>query len=95
MSFVAVLACKFFTWGELCILLLDRTNWKWGKTHINILVLSIEHIGIGISIFWIVLKTRGSSGTKDRVKILKLVIKAIGKNNIRVLLTDREFIGES
>ena len=95
MSFVAVLACKFFTWGEPCILLLDRTNWKWGKTHINILVLSIEHLGIGIPIFWIVLKTGGSSATKDRVKILKRVIKAIGKNNIRVLLADREFIGEA
>lgn len=95
MSFVAVLACKFFTWGEPCILLLDRTNWKWGKTHINILVLSIEHLGIGIPILWIALKTGGSSGTKDRVKILKRVIKAIGKNNIRALLADREFIGES
>lgn len=95
MSFIAVLACKFFTWGEPCVLLLDRTNWKWGKTPINILVLSIEHLGIGIPIFWVVLKTGGSSATKDRVKILKRVIKAIGKNNIRILLADREFIGEA
>ena len=45
MSFIVILACKFFTWGEPCVLLLDRTNWKWGKTDINILVLSIEHLG--------------------------------------------------
>lgn len=95
MSFVAVLACKFFTWGEPCVLLLDRTNWKWGKTHINILVLSIEHLGIGIPIFWMVLKTGGNSNTKDRIKILKRVISVIGKKNIRVLLADREFIGEA
>lgn len=94
MSFIVVLACKFFTWGEKCVLLLDRTNWKWGKTHINILVLSIEHLGIGIPIFWSVLNKGGSSSTKDRTKLLKRVIKAIGKDKIRVLLADREFIGE-
>ncbi len=94
MSFIVILACKFFTWGEPCVLLLDRTNWKWGKTHINLLVLSIEHLGIGIPIFWTVLNKGGNSSTKDRTKILKKVIKAIGKEKIRVLLADREFIGE-
>jgi hypothetical protein len=94
MSFIVVLACKFFTWGEQCVLLLDRTNWKWGKTHINILVLSIEHLGIGIPIFWTVLGKGGTSSTQDRTKILKQVIKAVGKEKIRVLLADREFIGE-
>lgn len=93
-SFIVILACKFFTWGEHCVLLLDRTNWKWGKTHINILVLSIEHLGIGIPIFWTVLNTGGNSSSKDRMKIMKRVIKAIGKDKIRVLLADREFIGE-
>jgi hypothetical protein len=94
MSFIVLLACKFFTWGEPCVLLLDRTNWKWGKSHINILVLSIEHLGIGIPIFWTVLNKAGTSSTKDRSKILKRVIQAIGRDKIRVLLADREFIGE-
>lgn len=94
MSFIVLLACKFFTWGEKCVLIMDRTNWKWGKTHINILMLSLEHSGIGIPIFWIVLDGGGNSSTRDRVKILKRVLKTIGKENIRVLLADREFIGE-
>lgn len=94
MSFIVILACKFFTWGEPCVLLLDRTNWKWGKKHINILMLSMEHLGIGIPIFWIVLNKAGNSSTNDRTKVLKKVIKAIGKEKIRVLLADREFIGE-
>lgn len=94
MSFIVVLACKFFTWGESCVLLLDRTNWKLGKTHINILLLSIEHLGVGIPIFWTVLKKGGTSSTNDRMKILMRVLKAIGNEKIRVLLADREFIGE-
>ena len=93
-SFIVFLACKFFTWGEPCVLLLDRTNWKWGKTHINILMLSIEHLGIGIPIFWTILKKGGTSSTKDRTKILAKVIKSIGRNKICVLLADREFVGE-
>ena len=94
MSLIVVLALRFFSWGEKCVLILDRTNWKWGKTHINILVLSIEHLGIGIPIFWTVLDKGGTSSTKDRTTILERVIKAIGKDNIRILLADREFIGE-
>lgn len=95
MSFIVILACKFFTWGEKCVLILDRTQWKWGKSHINILMLSIEHFGIGIPIFWTVLDKGGTSSTKDRVKVLKKIIKIIGKDKIRVLLADREFIGEA
>jgi len=93
-SFIVFLACKFFTWEEPCVLLLDRTNWKWGKTHINILMLSIEHLGIGIPIFWTILNKGGTSSTKDRTKMLAKVIKFIGRDKIRVLLADREFVGE-
>jgi len=74
---------------------MDRTNWKWGKTHINILMLSVEHFGIGIPLFWMVLKDGGNSSTKDRMKVMKRVIKAIGAEKIQVLLADREFIGEA
>jgi len=31
---------------------MDRTNWKWGKTHVNILMLSIAYKGISIPIVW-------------------------------------------
>ena len=33
--------------SERLTLLLDRTNWKFGNTHINILYLAIVHNGIG------------------------------------------------
>lgn len=94
MGFIVVLVCRFFMLGEKCVLIMDRTNWKWGKTHINILMLSVEHFGIGIPLFWMVLKDGGTSSHKHRIKMMKRVIKTIGKKNIRVLLADREFIGE-
>jgi hypothetical protein len=73
---------------------MDRTNWKWGKSHINILTISIEHFGIGIPIFWTVLSTGGSSSLVDRMSIVRKVINLLGVGNIEVLLADREFIGE-
>lgn len=57
-------------------------------------MLSIEHLGIGIPIFWTILKKGGTSSTKDRTQMLAKVIKAIGRDKIRVLLADREFVGE-
>lgn len=94
MSFVVILVCRLFMLGEKCVLIMDRTNWKWGKKDINILMLSVEHFGIGIPVFWMVLKNGGTSACKHRVKIMKRVLKAIGVKNIRTLLADREFIGE-
>src|SRR5579872_3597597 len=43
MSFVVILVCRLFMLGEKCVLIMDRTNWKWGKKDVNILMLSVEH----------------------------------------------------
>ncbi|EXW59539.1 hypothetical protein J878_4174 [Acinetobacter baumannii 44467_5] len=45
-------------------LTLDRTNWKWGKRNINILMLAIVYRGIAIPILWTLLNKRGNSDTK-------------------------------
>ncbi len=36
MGLIVVLVCRFFMLGEKCVLIMDRTNWKWGKMHINL-----------------------------------------------------------
>jgi len=94
MTFIVILVSKLFMLGEKCVLIMDRTNWKWGKSHINILTISIEHFGIGIPIFWAVLSTGGNSSLEDRRNIVRKVINLLGVDNIEVLLADREFIGE-
>lgn len=95
MSFIVILVSKLFIMDEKCVLIMDRTNWKWGKKHINILMLSIEHFGIGIPLFWTVLDKAGTSSSQDRIDLLKRVIKRLGSEKIKVLLADREFIGET
>jgi hypothetical protein len=79
---------------EKCILIMDRTNWKWGKTHINILMLSISYRKIAIPIFWSVSSKGGNSSIEGRMELLKKAISKIGRHRINAFLADREFIGE-
>ena len=39
-------------------LALDRTNWKFGKLDINILMLTVAHKGIALPLMWICLKKK-------------------------------------
>jgi|CXWL01.1.fsa_nt_gi hypothetical protein len=95
MSFIVVLVLNLFVMDRKVTLIMDRTNWKWGKKPINILMLSVEYYGIGIPLFWEVLNTGGTSSTKERKSLLQRVIKRFGVDRIEVLLADREFIGEA
>ncbi len=75
-------------------LTLDRTNWKWGKRNINILMLAIVYRGIAIPILWTLLNKRGNSDTKERIALIQRFIAIFGKDRIVNVFADREFIGE-
>jgi hypothetical protein len=81
------------TEGKL-ILALDRTNWRYGKEDINLLVLSVIVKGCGIPLYWLELDSRGNSDTEERKQVMKSLIDLVGANKIAYLLADREFIGE-
>jgi hypothetical protein len=74
-------------------LALDRTNWKFGKLDINILMLTVAYRGIGLPLMWSCLKKRGNSNTSERIGLIKRILLLIGTENIECLLGDREFIG--
>ncbi|WP_242602106.1 IS4 family transposase [Legionella yabuuchiae] len=82
--------------GQSLFLSIERTNWRWGKADINILMLSIVYKGIGIPLFWKLLPKqtkRGNSNTTERITIMKRFIKCFGQSMIAGLLGDREFVG--
>ena len=88
------------TFRRICILFdkvqlnLDRTNSKWGKRNINILMLAIVYRGIAIPIVWTLLNKRGNSDTKERIALIQRFISIFGKDRIVNVFADREFIGE-
>jgi len=75
-------------------LVLDRTNWQWGKTDINILFLCVVYRGAAIPLFWLLLNKRGNSSTRERIALIQRFISIFGKSWIEGLLGDREFIGK-
>lgn len=81
--------------GQALYLSMDRTNWRWGKRDINILMLSIVYKGIAIPLFWTLLAKRGNSDTKERIEIIQRFIIQFGKSMIAGILADREFVGDN
>ncbi len=76
-------------------LVLDRTNWKFGKKHINILYLAVCRDRLAIPLFFMFLKGKksGNSNQEDRIVLIQKFIKTFGKKQIGLILGDREFIG--
>ena len=76
------------------ILSIDRTNWKFGKSNINFLVLGVWFEGVSIPIYWMNLGSAGNSNTQLRIDVFKEILDFIPISNIECLLADREFIGK-
>ncbi len=57
------------------ILVLDRTNWKFGEKNINILMLGVSYKNVAIPLIFIMLNKRGNSDTKERIYLLNKYIE--------------------
>ena len=75
-------------------LCLDRTNWKFGTTDINILTISICYNGVSIPLLWTMLAKRGNSNQQERTDLINRYIGLFGVQSIENILADREFIGD-
>lgn len=53
---------------------LDRTNWKFGKTDLNLLMLALIHEGIAYPLIWLSLDKAGNSHTDERILLLELFL---------------------
>lgn len=74
-------------------LALDRTNWKYGKEDINLLILSVCVLGCSLPIYWLELDSRGNSNTQERIELMDRFIAKFGTSRIDYLVADREFMG--
>jgi len=77
------------------VLSIDRTNWSFGKTHFNILMLSVVHEGIGYPLMWTMLKkNKGNSNSEERMDLLERLEALFPGVKIAYLTGDREFVGK-
>lgn len=78
-------------------LAMDRTNWKFGKCHINYLTIGIVVGKVSIPIVWKVLpqrNKRGNSNVDQRIELTRKLLKLIPACDIHDLTMDREFNGK-
>ena len=78
---------------EKLSLVMDRTNWKFGAVHINILLLSCVYQGTVIPLCWTVVNKAGNSSMVERIRLMNALLRVIPKARIAVFIADREFIG--
>ncbi len=75
-------------------LTMDRTNWKFGKSNINILVLAVVYKGVAFPILYKMMPKFGNSSTRERIQLMEDFIELFGVETIDCLMADREFVGE-
>lgn len=92
---VCALLVMFLKRGKIS-LSIDRTEWDFGSYQCNILMIVAKNESIGIPLYWDLLDNKsGNSNGKDRINLLRKVIDVLGKERIRLIVGDREFVGLS
>lgn len=90
----AAIVMNLFDWGnEKPYLLMDRTEWEYGKTWINILVVAVAYKRTAIPLGWVILPGRGNSSREARTRLLDAILSRVGVACFGGILADREFIG--
>ena len=93
MKIVSDLIFNLLPFKDDLVLVLDRTNWKFGSKDINILMLGVSYKNVAFPLMFKMLDKRGNSDTEERIDLIKQYIEWFGKQSINCLLADREFVG--
>ena len=93
-----LIACLIFSLlpeQEKLILSIDKTNWKFGQTNINIFMLGVVYKGVAFPLLFSMLDKRGNSNSQERIKLINRFIDLFGKEVIESVVADRAFVGEN
>ena len=86
---VSVLGLRGRPWH----LAMDRTNWKFGKTDLNVLVLSVAVDQVCVPLLWTILDKAGCSSTAERIDLMQRFLDVFPDATVASFTGDREFIG--
>lgn len=93
-AFTQLIVQRIVRPGKPLFLTLDRTHWKYGQTHQNLLCLGLLHRRVSIPIETRSLGKAGTSSTKERKDLLKKALAYLPVDRC-CLLADREFISQA
>ncbi len=72
-------------------LLIDRTEWKFGRAWVNILTLSVAYKNVAIPVLWEVMSHKGNATAFEHTAIIKRFVAEFGAHRILRIYADREF----
>ncbi len=85
---------RLFTETQAVTLAIDRTDWEFGKTRHNLLIISALYGETAVPLAVKPLERKGNSGFEHRREVMETVLKAIPIYRIEAISGDREFIGD-
>ena len=84
--------------GQACCMAMDRTDWKYGSSWRNLLVIGLCFRGYLIPLVWVDIGHRGNSNVETRLALLDRLAAWWPKDEMSLktfpLVADREFGGE-
>jgi Transposase DDE domain len=92
-SEIAKTVVRLMRLPEPWVLSCDRTEWQYGDTTFNILMLGVVHEGVVMPLVWTMLDKEGNSNTRERSELFNRFLVLFGDRKIDFLAADREFIG--
>lgn len=91
---IAKIVVKLMAIPQPWILSIDRTEWSFGKTHFNILMLGVVHNGVAYPLLWKMLDKKGNSNSEERIDLLERFGQTFPDATVDYLCGDREFVGQ-
>jgi len=95
---------EYKAWAEMVLRLLpvetdfiisiDRTNWRFGRFEINLLMAGVVYQGTAYPLVGMLLAKAGSSNTAERTALIERLLSLVPASSIKALVADREFIGK-
>ncbi len=83
-----------FVHHDRLLISIDRTEWDFGRTRVNILCAVVSIGKMAVPIYFEMLDNNsGNSNADDRIGLLKSIIGIVGPDRISMLVMDREFVG--
>lgn len=93
-TLIAQAVVKLMDIPQPWVLSVDRTEWSFGKTRFNLLVLGIVHNGVAFPVVWDALDKKGNSNSKERMDLIDRFDEIFPEAEVKYLTGDREFVGK-
>ncbi|WP_251979408.1 IS4 family transposase [Salinibacter ruber] len=75
------------------VVAIDRTEWHFGQTAVNVLMIGVAYEGIAFPVTSATLGHGGGSGADEHTEVLEQFLRVVRPDQIRALVADREFTG--